>query len=258
MKPLDALGVLFCVSCLTACSVKEDREDCPCLLMLDLKDNDTTVVGYAEVFWRPSGGSVFSDIIENGSFSEVYEAFVPRGVVDVMAFSGTDADVWGIEGVKIPYGDDCPHVYMHYSKVEAIGESVSEEILLRKNHCVLTINVVSEGEYPFALCVEGDVDGYGPDGVPSSGPFSYVPELDKNNSCEVCLPRQMGSSLRLNLYTGADVVRSFSLGKYIAETGYDWNALDLMDIMLTIDYSLSVIELLVSDWDNEYSFDIVL
>lgn len=258
MRPLDALKIVFCLLCLSGCSVKEDRAKCPCLLRIDLKDNDTSVIEYVEIFLGTAGGGVFSEVIDNDSFGKEYEVAVPRGRVDIKAYAGADEGQWGIEGLRIPYGSDCPPVYMHCTMADADADLVSEKILLRKNHCMLTIRVRSEGEYPFSLCVEGEVDGYGPDGNPSSGPFSYVPDMQEGNVFKTFLPRQTGPSLRLNVNDGGDQIRTFALGEYIAEAGYDWETPDLEDITLTIDYSLTELRLEVSDWDYEYSFDIVM
>ena len=43
---ISAVGLMLCLSC----SVKEDRMDCPCRLVLDLSANDTASVGSGSAY----------------------------------------------------------------------------------------------------------------------------------------------------------------------------------------------------------------
>ena len=40
--------------------------------------------------------------------------------------------------------------------------------------------------------------------------------------------------------------------------GYDWSAPDLPDMIVTIDYVLTNISLIVEGWEEEFFFDVVI
>ena len=67
------------------------------------------------------------------------------------------------------------------------------------------------------------------------------------------LPVQMDGSLRLNVmaYDGT-LLRSFALGEYILQSGYDWNAEDLEDIRIEVDIVHSSLLLYSSDKVTRY------
>ena len=247
-------GLLYCVGC----SVKEDREQCPCLLRLDLSDVDTSVVKSADLFLSSSGGYEFSETLELAYSGGIYETEVPQGNVDVWLYSGADNVHIGTEGLIIPYGDDCPPVYMHSSVVVALGEQVNETVVMQKNHCLLTVYVKSEEPFPYSLCFKGTVSGYGTNGKPLEGGFEYSVSPSPDNVCEVCLPRQVDDSLILEISDDSDVLRIFTLGEYISAAGYDWNEKNLRDVTVGIDFVVSQFIIAVSEWDETHVYEVVI
>lgn len=256
MKSLEvilAVGLMLCMSC----SVKEDRMDCPCRLVLDLSANDTALVSSAVLLVNASEGFVYSDVVEAREFGDECVVLVPRGAVEVLGYSCDDGFVSGKEGLVIPYGEDCPEVYMQHLSVEATEEDVYIDVVLRKNYCGATICVATaEDNFPYRLSLRGNVMGYGLDSRPIEGDFMYEFDLDSNLIGKVSLPRQMDTSLKLEVSSGAEILKVFALGEYIAAVGYDWTSDDLEDITLTLDYSLTGITISVGEWDEEYHFDI--
>ena len=230
--------------------------DCPCRLVVDLSADDTASVSTVELRVYASEDLVCSEVLEAGAFDDGYVVLVPRGKVDVMAYSGADGYVNGKDGLVIPYGEDCPEVYMNFLSVEAVGEEVRVGMPLRKNYCMATVCVVSEDGFPYELSLRGNVMGYAGDGRPAAGDFVCEFTLDGDMSGRVSLPRQTDTSLKLEVSNGAEVLKVFALGEYIAAVGYDWDAEDLEDITLTLDYSLTAVTISVGEWDEEYHFDI--
>lgn len=257
MKPLGILTALCCIMSCISCSVKEPREECPCRLVLDMGGVDTSVVKSAEIFVSGPDGFVHSHthLLSEGS---EYVVEVPRGVVSVGVFHGAGELVDSSGDLRIPYGDGCPPVYMHSSFVEASGEIWKEEVCMSKNHCVMTIRVLTRDDFPFRLDARGFVDGYSPGGTPSRGDFVYSMSLDEKAECSVILPRQTDASLTLEVSDGSDVLKTFSLGEYLDASGYDWEEKDLKDVVVSLDYSLTRITLQVEDWKEECVFDVVI
>lgn len=258
MKLSGVLSIIGAVLLSCGCSVKEDRGVCPCRLMLDMGAVDTSVVRYAELVVTTPDGFCFRDTLDAVSFMDGCIVDVPRGEVGVGVYFGAAGRVDDGGRLGIDYGNECPHVYMHSSRVVARGESAVEEVLMRKNHCIMTIQVQTEKVFPFRLEAKGKVDGYEPDGKPSVGNFMYAMYADADGVCQLVLPRQRDNSLVLEVYDDTDVLRSFALGEYVAASGYDWSDADLKDITVSLDYALTRVVISVEEWSDEYTFNIVI
>ena len=71
------------------------------------------------------------------------------------------------------------------------------------------------------------------------------------------LPRQRDASLKLDIFGDDGLLKSFSLGNYLLESGYDWTAKDLRDATVLVDFAGTQIRIEVGGWDHSYDFDIV-
>lgn len=258
MKPLEVVSMICCLMLCLSCSVKEDRTTCPCRLILDFSGNDTVSVSSAQLLVNASEGFCLADTVISEDFEDEYMVSVPRGEVNVLAWYGGDVLVSRNEGLKIPYGEDCPEVYMDFFNVEADGEETRREVRMTKNHCRTTIYVKTEEDFPYRLLVKGDVDGYDPDGMPSYGSFMYELELSETMTGQVILPRQRDESLFLEVWDGNSVLKVFTLGRYISATGYDWTSEHLEDLTLSLDYTHNIIGITIGDWDKEHHFEILI
>jgi hypothetical protein len=259
MKMLPFRLLLLTVSLLicAGCSVKEDRIECPCRLLLDFSEVDPSVIKSADYHLSASDGFIFTGSLESVFFKDQVVIDVPRETIKVVSWCG--AGIYASEsGLTIPYGDDCPPVYMHVSDVEASGESVSEVVVMRKNHCNMRINVIGEDRELVNLILHGNVNGYGSDGHPSKGRFAYKSAPDANGEISVVLPRQVDNTLALEVDDGTGLSKSFAIGEYISSSGYDWTAPDLHDIIIDIDFAITHVSLTINGWDKEYKYDIVI
>ena len=258
MRPLEALSaVCFLLSCLS-CSIKEDRGACPCRLMLDFSENDTVSVRAAQLLLNASEGFCLADTLQCEDFDEEYQVLVPCGNVNVLAWYGDDGCVIGESGLRIPYGEDCPEIYMSFFNVEAEGEVLRRSVQMQKNHCKATLYVQSEDAFPYRLVVRGDVGGYGCDGTPSVGEFMCELELSEDMVGWVTLPRQLNDSLSLEVWGDDAVLKVFTLGRYISAVGCDWSSENLEDITLSLDYAHNIIGISIGEWDREHHFDIAI
>ena len=60
----------------------------------------------------------------------------------------------------------------------------------------------------------------------------------------------------LEIDEGAGSVKAFALGQYMAASGYDWDAPDLDDVTVILDYALTELRLVISGWESVYRYDI--
>lgn len=248
------LAVLFA----GACSVKEDREDCPCRLMLDFSAVDTSLCRELNLLVTCREDIVLSDVVGAEEFMREYAAEVPHGELRVNVWSGDAGRSEMEKGIVIPYGCECPPLYMQSFVADTRGESCREKVCLRKNHCRLTVMMEGVETIPYSLTFKGNVDGYRLDGKPSRGDFSCVAYPTGSGDSRALLPRQLDASLQLDIDDGTSVMKTFAIGEHIASSGYDWTAEDLDDLTIVLDYYITHIKVTVQGWDEEYDYSITL
>ena len=240
------------------CSVKESRDGCPCRMVMDFSDVDTVAVRQVRLYVDDRKECVCDMELDAGDFFPEYSASVPRSRMYVNVYEGDSGFLEHGEGIRIPYGMDCPELYMHSAVLETYGEYFEEKINLHKNYCRLTLYLDKQDSFAYDLCVKGNVDGYCMDGTPHQGDFSYVLEADASQVYEVVLPRQIDPSLVLEIDDGSDVLKRFALGEYIVAGGYDWEANDLEDLTVHVDWAMTSVSISVSGWDWVYECEIVI
>lgn len=281
-KFLVLLSVLQPFFTCPGCSVKEDRDLCPCTLVLEfpredaerLQDGVTVCMrGYSDDVFSLCdtllAGQAASDgspdtISDKGSYSYV----VPKGDIDLAVAYSADGLAGELNSsgrwIEIDEGRPCPSIWTCCEKVSARADRVTVPVRLHKNFCRIDIQVrdVDGEEFPFKLRVRGNVNGYGLDGKPARGAFLCDAERSETESTghgyAVTVPRQTDDSLTLEIVTGDGVAKSFAIGNYIAASGYDWTSADLKDICLEIDYARTVISFTIDKWTHSEQFEVVI
>ena len=259
------ISILLAVS-LTApsCSVKEYREDCPCFLSLDLRRAfDDIVNGPEELIlavYCPE--TYYRETYLSTNFPDSIEIKVPRGQVTVSAISVRDSKSVKDKSLVISYGNQADSVYAFSSTVDTSGESASESVDLHKQYSTVYLKFLwPEDGGPSSspgLRVRSSTNGLLLDALePSKGAFCIeLPPADIRARQSFRIPRQTDKSLTLDLFDpdSEEILDSIKLGEIIDSTGYDWNAEDLQDIYIEIDYTKTEAVITVKDWDNEDSF----
>ena len=190
-KFLVLLSVLQPFFTCPGCSVKEDRDLCPCTLVLEfpredaerLQDGVTVCMrGYSDDGFSLCdtllAGQAASDgspdtVSDKGSYSYV----VPKGDIDLAVAYSADGLAGELNSsgrwIEIDEGRPCPSIWTCCEKVSARADRVTVPVRLHKNFCRIDIQVrdVDGEEFPFKLRVRGNVNGYGLDGKPARGTF---------------------------------------------------------------------------------------
>lgn len=299
-KFLVLLSVLQPFFTCPGCSVKEDRDLCPCALVLEFPGEDAerlqegvTVCmrGYSD---GEDGFSLCDTLLagqpaSGGALDGVsYSYVVPKGDIDLAVAYSADGLAGELNSsgrwIEINEGRPCPSVWTCCEKVSARADRVTVPVRLHKNFCRIDILVrdVDGKVFPFRLRVRGNVNGYGLDGKPARGPFLCDAERteteDKESGTEsedadsgtvsnytgsgheyaVTVPRQTDDSLILEIIADDGIAKSFSIGNYIASSGYDWTSADLKDICLEIDYARTSISFTIDKWTHSEQFEVVI
>ena len=231
------LGGLIGLVFLLSCSVKENRTLCPCTLSVELRD----IPGPVSV--QVVAGDHRATYTARQDTVMVIQA--PKGKIRLMAVCG--ARLEPEENLEIPYGYECPPVYLYSDLVNTLCDSTRVSVQLNKHFCTLSLKFDGPkgwGE-PFWAQIRGNVNGLDREGQPTEGEFSC--RLDAGYT--VRLPRQTPEEeLWLDISMPDQVVRTFALGTYMLQAGYDWTAPDLDDLPLQIQLSITELLLQTSLW----------
>ena len=256
-------GLLLGLLGLCACSVREDRSACPCLVVLDCSAVDAEVLagsGCEELRWILSAedfrreGTFPADDLGEGCIVET-----PRGAqARLTATAGDDGRFDPDAGLRIPEGESCPPLFAFLSSVDASPPEVRVPLILFKRHAVLEIRLRGLLQEGLAYAVLGGVCGYGPDLDPVRGPFRVSLSPDGEGRCRITLPAQTDGSLVLCVYRYGELDRIFAIGEYILDSGYDWEAPDLRDIALEIDYVDGTARINIDQWSKTIYFSIAV
>lgn len=293
-KFLVLLSVLQPFFTCPGCSVKEDRDLCPCTLVLEFPGEDAEKLqeGVTVCMRGYSDGDGFSlcDTLLAGQAASSggpdtvsdkwsYSYVVPKGDIDLAVAYSADGLAGELNSsgrwIEIDEGRPCPSIWTCCEKVSARADRVTVPVKLHKNFCRIDIQVrdVDGEEFPFKLRVRGNVNGYGLDGKPARGAFLCDAERSETEGSgsgtasestvsghgyAVTVPRQTDDSLTLEIVTDDSVAKSFAIGNYIAASGYDWTSADLKDICLEIDYARTVISFTIDKWTYSEQFEVVI
>ena len=280
------VGMLF----LSSCSIKEDRDWCPCWMMVEMPDqarDDGCVV------LRLRGNSDEDAVAYEYQVTEAVrvdvgalEYEVPRGSVGVSAVAfgneipgraGYDEKAAGYDGdeIRVPVGEQMDSLYGFFKMYHTRCESVLCDVELHKEFCTVSFTLGEDGySSPYRIEVWGNVAGVSAwDLMPVLGEFRYAP-MQKNGVYQVRVPRQVDNSLELVMLeipgqvgydgerAGDDgervVVDRLPLGEYIARSGYDWTAEDLADVNVALDLEMQQVKITVSGWYGVVVMDIVI
>lgn len=229
------LGLYAMASCT---AIKENRTQCPCALTV-------------EVSGLPAWPLSLS--LSGNGFREERQVerdttlliMVPKSGVQLLALSG--ASLPQGDAIRIPPGFDCPPLYLQTEWIETPGDSARVKVQLHKHFCTLSLSFDGPpgwGE-PYWAEVRGSVEGLSLEGDPLEGGF--ICRLDSGNS--IRLPRQApDEELWLDIAMPDRIVRSFALGNYMQDAGYDWTAPDLEDLPLQVRLSVTALTLRTGHW----------
>ena len=256
--------MLAALAAAVSCSVKEYREDCPCFLSLDLRRAfDDIVNGPEELLisvYCPE--TYYRETYSSRDFPDSLELKIPRGEAIISAISVRDSKTVKDKSLLISYGDQADSVYAFCARVDASGESARENVDLHKQYSTVWMKFSwpesTQWRSGPGIRITSDTNGLYLDALePSQGAFRIdLKEQDLSRRLSFRIPRQSDKSLTLELYDSdsGEILDTIALGEEIDATGYDWNAEDLQDIYIEIDYTKTDAVVSVREWDSEDSF----
>lgn len=240
---------------LLSCSVKEDRDGCPCWLDIDVSacSRHSDVV-YLKGWHKDE--KVIGDKVYLSDFPDIYEKAVPRGMLEYTAYLGTDVSLLSGDSVLIPEGHQSDKLYAYRATVWAEGETAWDVIVPHKQFATVTVRINESVDEDTGITILGETAGFNvADMTPVRGNFTYSTVRDENGLAVFRLPRQINKELTMSLTRDDDVITTLQLGDLITQAGYDWSATDLDDIFIDISSIGLDTPVTVSIWIEGNNYD---
>lgn len=256
MKRINIILVSI-IPLLASCSVKEDRDECPCWLQIDL----STCSHYADKVslkgWTDDQ-NVFGVQVVKEDFTPDHEEEVPRKLIHYSATSGLESSMNSGISVVIPEGEQSDRLYAYRADVPAFGETAYDKVSLHKQYAAVAIRI-DDNYNDYSVVVKSGWKGLDLNTLkPVPGQFIYTPEPTEEKVWYFRLPRQGDDSLVMEITGENGYTYPYDLGGLIKASGYDWKAEDLDDIMLGVDYVSGKISIEVIPWQEGLVYDEII
>lgn len=250
-----------------SCSIKEDREPCPCYL-----DVDYTEVLTTKPLDRTPGNVDVAVFVPEETCQTTFRLSecpdLNENVVDRCM-----ARVIGVvhnqllrdflqDGPLVTYkaGNQIDSVFVHTSVVDCMGEDAYCLLQPHKQFHTLFFTDEFGGSAlrEYNMVIRGSTCGFNAENFEAiEGEYLYtVQEYDRDGGISVRVPRQINDDLRLEFWTKDDYRRVFvaPIGQYMKATGYDKEAIDLVDFDIRINFRAAQVYVRVADWEDELIF----
>lgn len=269
--PSNPVTLLFPIllTIVLSCAIREERIDCPSTLSLNLSEARGVIkeLSADRLDLAIRGENEYADIrkIGAGDIPNCLEIQLPRGYAGVGAFAGGGNMQFLSGTLLLPIGHEADMLWGYCADIDCTSEHTADTVILHKQFCTIDINI--SGMTPDENChinVEGNWNGLGAyDLTPVKGDFNTLAVSLPYGGFRVRVPRQGDNSLKMHLMrqtragTG-ELIKTFSIGEIMAGNGYNWDANDLDDIAVTIDYATLSAEISITGWDGGGSKDYIL
>lgn len=258
MLVLSALCSCIVFAALCSCSVLEGRESCPCLLHLDVDESTVSVTDSVRI-WILGDGFSYTAVLSSSDYAEGMTVPVAtRSGVYVTVMDSASAGDSRDGMLSIPPGGQCPEVFDFRNFCDTSGEAAEQHIQLHKNHCRVSVSFPEAVSGGYSLEIAGNVNGYTSQGEMMDGEFVCEPYIDGEDRFVFCIPRQRDGSLNMTISRGDGPPRVFAIGNYILDIGYDWTAVDLADVEISVDYAAGELRLHIEGWTDSGAVDLVI
>ena len=227
---------------LTACTVKEDRGDCPCWLTVRASYPNEVVSAWFGT--QP----IFQD--EDG---QQVDRKVPRGDVDVVASRGR---------FTVPQGEQMAELFASVSHVDTRTEELEVIPYLHKQFArvYLEFQDTDDGRVGYILAVQGNIMGADKRTLePVEGTFHCAPDESSDRGYEVRVPRQKDDSLMLLQFNDdGEELPSIPIGQIIKKAGFDWTQESLGDVSILANIPEMRFQITVMDWEGPITMTVTI
>ncbi len=236
---------------LGSCSIKEMRLECPCTLEIDYSQFGKVA---RRVYLDLDGQISDREITSQDSLITSESIHMTQSSFQVRIWSGISRTEASSMILDAPEGEEADSLFLFCTAIPGNQEIVRIEAVPHKQFANVLLQVFSsEEDTPYINYTVrsdyGSIDLSRGTSLPGS---MSIPLGSGSQDRSFRMPRQNpGSKLVLEVEDVAGNIFSYPLGEWILNAGYDWNAVDLDDIIVGADFYTGVFHVSVVDWDME-------
>lgn len=254
---------------LVGCSVKELRDGCPAYVtILTDKFYETGHIAGKLFFDDEDNGLRSEDVEFAPLYGRGYEVPLNRDFARVSVVSGTDMERFDGSKMYVPYGQMAGLVYAFTDSFSVKGDLHVVETFPKKQFCLVQFmfggSTVAPPRFRWRFRLKADCNALDLFTLqPVAGDYCCVVGPNSKGEWYGVIPRQMESNLTLEIYVPnsdseieGETEYVIDLGKYFRESGYDWEAENLPDVSVKVDFSAPEMFIEVASWvhDNTYRY----
>ena len=235
---------------LPSCSVKEDRQPCPCWLTVVLDDASRTAPD-AKVLLMSGNERLISESV---SPEEEYERTVPRGYVRTVVCTGADLSVMSTGTVAFRHGEQIDTIWSHSAVVDCRNEFARDTAALHRQFAVarLVLKAAPEEDDGRLYSVETSCGGLDlQSSSPTKGGWGMRLVMDGTSGCVFSVPRMRPEdrfAIRISNPDGGD--DEVDIQAMLRDIGYSWSKRDLDDMVIALDYARGTVDITVLPWED--------
>ena len=246
MKP-HISTLLIGLLLLSSCSVREDRTACPCRLELDLSLFAVPAPSVTVAFWE-GVNACLQDVTTDSSF--VRSVF--KDSFDASVWCHVSSGRLSGSRLTVPQGARPDSLLAFRSLLDCRGETSREIAMPHRQYARITMKVCMEPgtHYPYDFYVETDYCGIDlRDLSPVRGDLVFpVRQKDEDTFVFDLLRHGPDTKVRIGIYDETERADELPLHEWMRAAGYDWEAEDLEDMTIELDYAHQKIRIIISNW----------
>lgn len=275
-KILSYILLTVAITAVSECSVKEDRQQCPCRLTLDISDGRRVVPEEClSILLINEDSSVEADTrLKPDNFPKGWQKDVKKGIISICALKGVKACTKNAASLLAPERGEFDRIFFYHSHANCTGETARDTVRLRKAFAEIAVELPdpTNTKHQFDITAEClssgiDITTSKPTGGKMSvllksdhdkalrGDFHPVQDLDtigrSNRLFRFICPRQNDYSMRILLHNkNGELTYSIPIGEMLKDNEYSWDTQNLKDAFIKIDRAKVGISVKISDWNK--------
>lgn len=250
-----------------ACSVKEDRIECP--VYVTVLTDEFVRMGMNEGLVSFSDERVIDR--EDVSFLSIlrsgYRQACPREYARAAVFSGAENYILVEESMRVIPGCQAGLLWAYGESFSAQSDEYVIDATPHKQYCLVQFlfedSPTASPDYPWRFRIKAACSGMDIYTLePLEGEYSACVGPNAQGAWHGVIPRQKSNDLLLEVYLpDADredpgrVEYVIDLGAKFEAMGYDWTAEDLRDVSVKVGFAAADIRVSVQDWEGDNSYE---
>ena len=249
---------LALVAAFASCTIKENRDPCPCYLQVSFADPEAS--GEAEMLgWRDD--RLFRERIRIEENRPEWTKPVEKGMLFLSACTGIGEAFAEGRQMRIPPGAQADSLYAWFEEVDATGDVAHAKVSFRKQFATVFLDLRKPADVVGScrFLVEGNSCGFDLlDFTPVEGRFRFEPiPREGEEIVTFRIPRQGDSGLSVTIRPADSAPLRFPLGEYIERLGYNWKTEELQDVYVSLDLVRGLVDVRVADWEEGAFFPLI-